>query len=297
MSSNEQEDGMNTPARPTHRDDLIAILESDRCEMACMFDAAEEAQQFGSLILKNVYEGEWFDFGAIDIKALLKAVLDAKDIMKARLAIPPYDRCVFRFRMTLGDMPEDIATLFRKVEMGSREKVLLITRDSTMDAMSCVGLDVTDTGAFIEKIFVDTKEGVGLLGDGTRATLGLNDTLADQSLYMLYGALWIVLNTKNIDLRVVEPSIKLNKARVKRGKQPLKRVTYVNAAQYMAANRETESMGTRASPRMHLRRAHLRRLPNGEQIVIHAMIVNAHKGDAIERDHYRVQTRRPESLP
>lgn len=288
---------MSVPARPTHRDDLITLVEKERIKTARLFSDTHEMKQIATIMLSAMEKGEWFDFGTVDVRALLKAVGESKDIMSARLAIPPYDECVFRFRIELGDAPVAVADTLRKMGMVTREKVLLITRDGGIDAMSCIGLDVSHEDAIVERAFIDTKEGVALFGDQRRVTLGLDDTPADQSLYVLYGALWVVLNTKNIDLRVVEPSVKLNKARTKRGKRPLQRITYVNTVQYMEASKETDAMGSRASPRMHLRRAHLRRLPNGNQIVIHAMIINAHKKDAIEREHYRVQTPRPEPRP
>jgi hypothetical protein len=113
--------------------------------------------------------------------------------------------------------------------------------------------------------------------------------------------LWTILNTKNIEKRVVEPPPKLNKARIKRGKLPLSVVTYIKGIQYEQAAKATREMKAageitsegkplgheRRSPRMHLRRAHIRTYKSdGHRTAVAAMIVNADH-EAVERIEYR----------
>lgn len=89
----------------------------------------------------------------------------------------------------------------------------------------------------------------------------------------------------------------MNKARAKNGKPPLKRVTRVDGQQYITALQETERRerdgtagGTHASPRPHLRRAHIRTLANGKRIGIHAMWINvSDEVRQMAREKYKVK--------
>ncbi len=104
----------------------------------------------------------------------------------------------------------------------------------------------------------------------------------------------LALNTKNQPMERVEPSLKLNKTRIKQGKPPLLHYTRVYLHQYLEAARETsrmEATGTHASPRPHLRRGHYRykNHPTIKPVWIDQCIVNAHMGDPIFRDGYVVR--------
>ncbi len=166
-----------------------------------------------------------------------------------------------------------------------------------------VRLDITDMGKerdFMELIWV-AREGDGTIDlltlfVGDKATTGLavagffTKTQAqmqahalmfsqENSIGNLFFAFWMILNTKGVPQKTVEPDVKLNKARVKNGKNPLLPYIAVDTETYITALRETERMeseggGTHRSPRPHLRRAHLRHLQSGVIIPIQAMIVN-----------------------
>lgn len=105
----------------------------------------------------------------------------------------------------------------------------------------------------------------------------------------------MAINTKNLRMDRVEPAPALNKARAKQGKAPLRHYTRVYMHEYINAAHETNrlatSKGTHASPRPHLRRAHMRYRdhPTVKPKWIEAVIVNAHKGPPIQRDGYMVK--------
>lgn len=105
----------------------------------------------------------------------------------------------------------------------------------------------------------------------------------------MFLAMWLMLNTKGIHKIVTEPDSKLNKARIKTGKLPLLRNTYISANHYIEALRETvrSDNSGRASPRMHLRRAHLRHLGLDKIVPVHAAIINGAGG--LDRDKYVVR--------
>lgn len=121
--------------------------------------------------------------------------------------------------------------------------------------------------------------------------LSFNDHISN-----IFFVMWLVLNTKNIPTERIVPAEKLNRARVKSGKEPLQPYTKIDTEAYVTALRETERMegegkGTHASPRPHLRRAHLRHYASGAIVPIMATIVNGNLGlKAAVRDKYVVPT-------
>ena len=67
-----------------------------------------------------------------------------------------------------------------------------------------------------------------------------------------------LINSKSTQTTVSEPPEKLNKARARRGKAPMLSVRYVDVPAIESTARGTG--GTHASPRLHWRRGHMRRL-------------------------------------
>lgn len=112
--------------------------------------------------------------------------------------------------------------------------------------------------------FLLMQSAVKISPDGAR---GYGDDVHISATTNCYLGLWTILNTRGIEKRVDEPDAKLNAARARNGKPPLQRVTRINGAQYITALRETARMeregrapgGERRSPKMHLRRGHLRK--------------------------------------
>lgn len=104
-----------------------------------------------------------------------------------------------------------------------------------------------------------------------------------------------VLATKNIPKTTEAPSPKLQQKRAKEGLPPLPYTTNVNFNAYMIARNNTESgnTGTHASPRPHLRRAHLRTIMRGEETItipVQQCMVNWDGGSPLMREEYKVKT-------
>jgi hypothetical protein len=91
------------------------------------------------------------------------------------------------------------------------------------------------------------------------------------------------LACKNVDARdVIVPPEKLNRARVRRGKSPL-HVYRVLSISGQSANSDDRG-GTHASPRIHLRRGHIRRLPIGP-VWVNACVVGDKSRGIVTKDY------------
>lgn len=97
-----------------------------------------------------------------------------------------------------------------------------------------------------------------------------------------------VMNCANVTTEDVGPSVTLNKIRQKKGKQPF--FTY-KVLQLLNEGREASGSGSGAhsSPRMHLRRGHLRRLED-KVIWVRPSIVNAGSKDGVVIKDYAIKS-------
>lgn len=258
------------PRKPVRRSDLIAAL-GDESRVRLTFPTAADVAGRVQLQMA-IANAEWFDFGAIDIFYLERAARDFIPFLGAGLTRLPFPRCVFRMRGIGGVRP--------------MEWVLVCEADGALPIV------------FLLAVFGDDCEMISVADRFDYRSNGFRsaaDGEFTKAFFDMFAGLWIILNTKHIAVRTVEPAAALNRARINRGKMPLSRVTYVDAGQYITALKETErlergisSPAGHASPRMHLRRAHLRRL--GDQVVgVAATIVNARPGVALGREKYQVQ--------
>ena len=96
-----------------------------------------------------------------------------------------------------------------------------------------------------------------------------------------------VLNCANVIETELQPPAKLNKNRRARGKAPFftYKVLSVDASPSQQGRRE-QGGGTHASPRMHLRRGHLRRIPEGRMVWVRPTMVGSH--GLVDKD-YRIR--------
>lgn len=250
---------------------------------------------------------EWFDFGELEADAGVRASLDARPFRRAGLMKPPYNLCVWRTRLSSRDRDPGASL------QPPRDALLIIiaATPENVDALNRnIGSPLTANHDSIVFVVLTAEDGFTQLVDTIRIKSVLPEALPNmpdaEGVYqvhtgMLYDALWLVLNTKGIRKTVDVPDARLNKARARLGRAPLRQVTRIDAAQYMRALDETERMerdGHHASPRMHLRRAHLRWLKaeryspeaKARPIVIEATIVNMDSDSVAVRERYEVRT-------
>ena len=91
-----------------------------------------------------------------------------------------------------------------------------------------------------------------------------------------------VLNCSNIETKTVTPSPKLNRKRAKKGKQPFFEYKILEVVPQGA--KKPHLGGTHASPRIHLRRGHIRRLPE-KQVWVQPCVVGEKKNGVIMKDY------------
>lgn len=105
-------------------------------------------------------------------------------------------------------------------------------------------------------------------------------------------SMMIALSCKNIRAVVNEPSEKLQRSRLRRGQRPLfsYRTLVVEVSERARGARGELASGVRSSPYEHLRRGHVRRLPNGDQTWVSHALVNPGSPGRIQKDyHLRAQ--------
>lgn len=93
------------------------------------------------------------------------------------------------------------------------------------------------------------------------------------------------LQCQNISTDTIPAPVALNKKRVRAGKLPF--VDYHVLVLKRTASEAAELGGSHASPRRHIRRGHVRRLPNGNRIWIEQMFVGRADLGFVHKD-YRV---------
>lgn len=134
-----------------------------------------------------------------------------------------------------------------------------------------------------------------------QAQLGLSfeaikDSTLNDSIDEL-GATWdllAALNCRNVGVRCQEAPAALNKKRLKSGKLPFRDTLFLDIAVDSAPRDTGRSSGTggHASPRAHLRRGHIRRLPATEKRDSRSLWINAtHVGQGVATAKtYRVRS-------
>lgn len=106
-----------------------------------------------------------------------------------------------------------------------------------------------------------------------------------QSVAVLLSLALSLLNCSNIVTRRHDPDPKLQKARAKRGKQPL--FSYHTLEIDPQASREAgiDQGGTHASPRVHLRRGHIRKFAPGKWCWVRETIVRGITPGMVHKDY------------
>jgi hypothetical protein len=278
--------------KPINRDDFL------RADFMVGNDLVEPSQREWVVdgIRTTAARAEWFDFGTCDVQATVEEHANTVlDMVRAGVPIlPPFRDTVFRYRLNNFSQPKGLVV----EEVLVIETMDRITKPQIEDLLH-EKLNVLPAIHPVVNIYrcMFTTQGAAIIdrilrwGSITRGKAGHQQHGEDT--ISAFFAFWSILNTRNIRKRVVEPAPKLQNARRKSGKPPLRRVTYIDTAQFeaaAAASRETErTPGHHASPHMHLRRGHLWTLPNGKgKRWRRHCIVNADH-EYQKRDHYKVE--------
>jgi len=167
-----------------------------------------------------------------------------------------------------------------------------------------IGIDIDDTdseGLIMGNFFVGNRiTDVYFRENGNGFEIGYNfssqrqneiiDTGAEsfyRDILNLFSNIIHSLNGSNITTETHQPSAKLNKKRLKRGKLPLFEYKTLVLPGTHAPAQEHQG-GTHASPRWHVRRGHIRRLQNGNEIWVESCSVGSINAGIINKD-YRVE--------
>lgn len=94
-----------------------------------------------------------------------------------------------------------------------------------------------------------------------------------------------LLNNKQVTIDITPAPAKLNKKRAKRGKPPIFEYRTLKINVDAIATRTAHQGGTHASPRIHLRRGHIRRYKSGKEIWINAFTVGSKDRGIIHKDY------------
>lgn len=138
---------------------------------------------------------------------------------------------------------------------------------------------------------------VGVLGEAAIAEGGLTreEGLVRVSRATLNPVIVVtsIMTTDGVQIETITPSEKDAKARRRSGKPPIPTFRRVLSAPYVTAilaagqRREGEAKGgTHASPVAHIRRGHVRRLPNGKTTWVRDCLVNVSEESPPMRSHY-----------
>lgn len=95
-----------------------------------------------------------------------------------------------------------------------------------------------------------------------------------------------ILNCKNVEVLPAESNEKINKKRIKSGKLPF----FEYKTLHIKTNQTVSSgsggiIADRNSPRVHLRRGHIRMLPSGETTWVQSCVVGSSDKGFIKKDY------------
>lgn len=214
-----------------------------------------------------------YDFGMVD-KFVIEAGWDnAKVFAHAEALTAPAQLGFFRLSVTNDGDILPFAFLYRsEVNKGYVDRVLGVIRNINTGDLSPCGIYSFD------------------LNRGILNCLRERDPMITKFVSWAFPACMGLLLTKGVRKISTSPSAKQNAARAKAGKPLLPYITTVDLTAYRQA---TEPQGgTHASPRPHLRRAHVRRIANdnGDKLIpVAAALVNW-DGSPLMRTEYQVRT-------
>lgn len=224
---------------------------------------------------------EQFNFGPLDLDEVRAAQLDAIDFITNKCFTMPYQHTLYRCALKYDNatIGQTILTAEYAERDGPHLGVTRIVRatDGRVFATSCINSMVTQLNQegmcvqmqipqfeleYWNRLLPNQKETEWQCTEGALISMGLT----------------MILNTKGVLKERSAPPAKPNKTRAAQGRPLLPYTTRVYTAVYNQAV-QSGVPGTHASPRPHIRRAHVRHYPKTERheayvLPIAAMLVN-----------------------
>lgn len=262
---------------PPTIDELHDALKSDRIY------ATEDTKKGLALFLRDP-RVEQFNFGPVELDTVHQAQSDGVQFIRYKHFVTPHKSCIYRSTIKYDNVDVGVMVLTHALgESPVPDKIASIriikTRsDGMLFAMRCVNLMNVQLGPKGDgcEFYIPNDEleywSPRLSGDQSEVEWQLTEG------GLIQMGLTMILNTKGVLKERSAPPTKPNKARAARGRPLLPYTTRVYTAVYNKAV-ATGPVGTHASPRPHLRRAHLRHYAPTETreayvLPIAAMLVN-----------------------
>lgn len=183
----------------------------------------------------------------------------------------PYDRCWFEFQAITDKFPLVSTGIFCVDLLDGTVFSIIFNKRS--------GREWVLHGYFRFRV-EDNKVKTGHYPGGDPEVVEYNNFYS-QVLYLFLSA----LNCSNVKRIESKPPEKLNKKRKEIGKKPIFSTWTLHIDLDHPANIQHRGTGTHASPRVHLRRGHIRRYKNGKFIWIQALVVGNKKLGLVHKDY------------
>lgn len=205
---------------------------------------------------------EFLDLGeAGDLPAPTLDMLEASD--------PPFERVAVQFQNSSADQTYSYLMTFEPHKEGGYTFFLAITYSPDIAWVTAGPYRLTKmTGAW--RLEVSTEGNVLWVPDVSEGALLRSGMAAAALVWRAFAA----MACSNVRTRDHQPDAALNKKRAKAGKVPL--VSY-KTLEIVVPNTRYEGGGsgggTHASPRVHLRRGHIRKIADGKTVWVQACVV------------------------
>lgn len=289
---------------PPTMDDIFAAVKHER-----LVASPNLYELFTGVFMKSNLCPEVFNFGELAFNAIKDAEKEALDFIEHGHFTMPFDVCMMRvkIRFNANEPPVGTTLLVTRAPKDAEglATVLFVHSDTRMVAVHSINrlkvVRALHVYASVEDIDPKDPRAVQLeLPAGEhgfwKSRIQMNgvapslSNLCDGS--MIAMGLVMILNTKGVAKERVAPATKPNAARKLAGKLPLPYITYVRTDIYNRA--AAPGTGTHASPKPHIRRAHIRHYAETQfkkayTLPIAAMLVNYDGSPVAERLEYRIK--------
>lgn len=131
-------------------------------------------------------------------------------------------------------------------------------------------------------------EGVLAVAQGdTNVSQGLGNKELLSTYFGAFKKVIALFNCSNITTKIIEAPLKLNKKRIKKSKSPIQdykiiTIKWGEKAKYLNSDKNTLE---RQSPRLHLRRGHVRKLADDTMTWVQASVVGSDENGVINKDY------------